>query len=137
MDVTKLGKDQVDKYAQWISNYHMRPETCVVCLAFTKLDLNYNKQTLQEVEDYAKSIGWLVMHTSSKDNIGVQECFNVILDELVDNTVMLEREETIQEQELDDDYSSNYSKSNNGGDGDQSNKITLDPYRNGLGQRSS
>ena len=50
---------------------------------------------------------------------------------------MLEREETIQEQELDDDYSSNYSKSYNSNDGDESNKITLDPYRKGLGQRSS
>ena len=23
MDVTKIGKDQIDKYAQWISNYHL------------------------------------------------------------------------------------------------------------------
>ena len=71
MDVTKIGKDQIDKYAQWISNYHLHPETCVVCLAFTKTDLNYNLANLAEIEEHAKSKGWLVVHTSSKDNIGV------------------------------------------------------------------
>ena len=131
MDVTKIGKDQIDKYAQWISNYHLQPETCVVCLAFTKTDLNYNSANLKEIEEYAKSKGWLVVHTSSKENTGVQECFTVILDELIDNTVMAEREETIQEQE--GEYGSFYSS---GSEGSNSNQGLLAPFKNGIGSRS-
>jgi len=87
------------RYQDWICTYHSTPESVVICIAFTKSDETYEIRGVEECKAYAESQHWYSIMTSSKTNTNVTQCFNLLIEDLLDHVIMKEREEAMFEME--------------------------------------
>lgn len=73
---TKIWKREIDNNA---------PEDVIICVVGNKCDLENQRQvSMRKGKAYAKEIGALFAETSAKENIGINELFHLIGEQIVE-----------------------------------------------------
>ncbi|CAF0869149.1 unnamed protein product [Didymodactylos carnosus] len=83
-DIT--DEDSFERVKSWTKELRrILGNDCVLCIVGNKIDLEKDRHVpMQIAEDYAKSVGAKLYHTSAKSNKGIEELFNDLAQRLLE-----------------------------------------------------
>jgi small GTP-binding protein len=80
------NKDSFEKVQYWVEEIKLNAEEKIKCILIgTKSDLDKREVSEEEGQNLAEKYGYKFLETSAKDNININETFQALVSEIMDN----------------------------------------------------
>ena len=80
------NKDSFEKVQYWVEEIKLNAEEKIKCILIgTKSDLDKREVSEEEGQNLAEKYGYKFLETSAKDNINIDETFQALVSEIMDN----------------------------------------------------